>query len=193
MKKIASTELIKLFTTPQAWRAWLEKNHAKVDGVRVQFYKKDSRKKSINYHQALDEALCFGWIDSQANKYNADSYTQKFTPRRSQSMWSKRNRDHVTRLIKENRMTPAGLKVIESAKADGRWESAYDSPKNMKMPMDFLKALKKNKKAYAFYQTLNKANIYAIAWRLQTAKKPQTREKRFNALLAMLAEEKKLH
>jgi len=193
MKKSAATELIKLFTTPDAWRAWLEKNHAKADGVRVRFYKKDSGKKSINYDQALDEALCFGWIDGQANKYDADSYTQKFTPRRSRSMWSKRNREHVARLIKEKRMTPAGLKAIESAKADGRWESAYDSPKNMKVPADFLKELRKNKKAYAFYQTLNKANTYAIAWRLQTAKKSQTREKRLKALLAMLAEENKLH
>ncbi len=192
MKKGADIE-IKLFTTPKAWRAWLEKNHTKDEGVWVRFYKKDSGKKSINYAQALDEALCFGWIDGLVNKYDADSYMQKFTPRRSRSMWSKRNREHVARLIMEKRMTPAGLKAIESAKADGRWESAYDSPKNMKVPEDFLKELKKNKKAYAFYQTLNKANTYAIAWRLQTAKEPKTREKRLRALLAMLAEEKKIH
>lgn len=193
MKKSPSKELIKLFKTPEAWRAWLTKNHSKSDGIKLQFYKKDSGKKSINYAQALDEALCFGWIDSQVNKYDADSYIQRFTPRRSRSMWSKRNREHVARLINEKKMTSAGLKEIELAKTDGRWESAYDSPKNMKVPADFLKELKKNKKAYAFYQTLNKTNIYAIAWRLQTAKKPETREKRFKALLSMLAKENKIH
>lgn len=193
MKKSPSKELIKLFKTPEAWRAWLTKNHSKSDGIKLQFYKKDSGKKSINYAQALDEALCFGWIDSQVNKYDADSYIQRFTPRRSRSMWSKRNREHVARLISEKKITPAGLKEIELAKTDGRWESAYDSPKNMKVPADFLKELKKNKKAYAFYQTLNKTNIYAIAWRLQTAKKPETREKRFKALLSMLAKENKIH
>lgn len=193
MKKSPSKELIKLFKTPEAWRAWLTKNHSKSDGIKLQFYKKDSGKKSINYAQALDEALCFGWIDSQVNKYDADSYIQRFTPRRTRSMWSKRNREHVARLISEKKITPAGLKEIELAKTDGRWESAYDSPKNMKVPADFLKELKKNKKAYAFYQTLNKTNIYAIAWRLQTAKKPETREKRFKALLSMLAKENKIH
>lgn len=193
MKKSPSKELIKLFKTPEAWRAWLTKNHSKSDGIKLQFYKKDSGKKSINYAQALDEALCFGWIDSQVNKYDADSYIQRFTPRRTRSMWSKRNREHVARLINEKKMTSAGLKEIELAKTDGRWESAYDSPKNMKVPADFLKELKKNKKAYAFYQTLNKTNIYAIAWRLQTAKKPETREKRFKALLSMLAKENKIH
>jgi uncharacterized protein YdeI (YjbR/CyaY-like superfamily) len=193
MKKVISTAPTKLFTTPKAWRTWLEKNHSKSDGVWVRFYKKDSGKKSINYSQALDEALCFGWIDSLVNKYDTDSYIQKFTPRRSRSVWSKRNREHVARLIEEKKMTPAGLKMIESAKADGRWESAYDSPKDMKVPADFLKELKKDKKAFAFYQTLNKANLYAIAWRLQTAKKPETRERRLKTLLAMLAEGNKLH
>ncbi len=193
MQKRAAKEQIKLFTTQKVWRVWLEKNHAKVGGIRLQFYKKASGKKSVNYAQALDEALCFGWIDATANKHDAESYTQKFGPRRPRSMWSKRNREHVARLIKEKKMTPAGLKEVKAAKADGRWEAAYDSPKNMQMPADFLKELKKNKKAYAFYQTLNKANTYAISWRLQTAKKPETRERRFRALLAMLTEGKKLH
>jgi uncharacterized protein YdeI (YjbR/CyaY-like superfamily) len=121
---MSGSEPIKLFTTPQAWRAWLEKNHAKAVGVRVRIYRKDSGKKSINYDQALDEALCFGWIDGRVNKYDEDSYTLRFTPRRSRSMWSKRNREHVARLITDKRMTPAGVKAIESAKADGRWESA---------------------------------------------------------------------
>jgi uncharacterized protein YdeI (YjbR/CyaY-like superfamily) len=108
-------------------------------------------------------------------------------------MWSKRNREHVARLIKEKRMTPAGLAQIKSAKADGRWKQAYDSPANMSVPADFLRKLKKNKTAHDYYKTLNKANTYAIAWRLQTAKKLETRERRMERILAMLADGKKFH
>lgn len=133
-------------------------------------------------------------MDRRAVKtYDTKSWLHKFTPRRSKSIWSKRNREHSARLIKKKRMTAAGLKEIELAKKDGRWEGAYDSPKNMQVPADFLRELKKDKNAYAFFQTLNKANTYAIAWRLQTAQKPETREKRMQALLQMLGQGKKLH
>jgi uncharacterized protein YdeI (YjbR/CyaY-like superfamily) len=121
------------------------------------------------------------------------SWLQKYTPRRSKSMWSKINREHVARLVKEKRMQPAGLKEVEAAKNDGRWEAAYDSPKNMEVPADFLKELKKDKKAFEFFKTLNKTNIYAIAWRLQTAKKPETRQKRMKVLLEMMKDNKKIH
>ena len=181
------------FKTPKAWRSWLIKHHIKPEGVWLRFFKKASGVKSITYPEALDEALCFGWIDGQSKKYDAKSWLQKFTPRRSKSMWSKRNREHVARLIEEKRMTAAGLKEIAMAKKDGRWEGAYDSPKNMQVPADFLRELKKDKTAHAFFQTLNKANTYAIAWRLQTAKKPETRDKRMQALLQMLRQGKKLH
>jgi uncharacterized protein YdeI (YjbR/CyaY-like superfamily) len=184
---------IKAFATSRAWRAWLTKNAAKSDGLWVRFYKKGSGVKTITYAEALDEALCFGWIDTQVKKYDEKSYLQKFTPRRSKSIWSKRNREHIARLIKEKRMTPAGLAHVSAAKKDGRWDQAYDSPKDMKVPADFLKELKKNKKAYAFFLTLNKANTYAIAWRLQTAKKPATRTNRMRVLLKMLSASKKLH
>jgi uncharacterized protein YdeI (YjbR/CyaY-like superfamily) len=183
----------KSFKTPKAWRTWLTKHHAKPEGIWLRFFKKASAVKSITYAEALDEALCFGWIDGQAKPFDAESWVQRFTPRRSRSLWSKRNREHVARLIKEKRMTAAGLKEIERAKEDGRWEGAYDSPKNMQVPADFLRELKKDKKAYAFFQTLNKANTYAIAWRLQTAKKPETRERRMQALLEMLGLGKRLH
>lgn len=127
------------------------------------------------------------------NSYDETSWLQKFTPRGAKSIWSKRNREHIARLTKEKRMQPAGLQEVETAKRDGRWDSAYDSPKNMEVPADFLKELKKNKKAYEFFLGLNKANTYAIAWRLQTAKKRATREKRMTAILEMMRNGKKLH
>ena len=147
----------------------------------------------MTYAEGLDEALCCGWIDGQLDKYDEKSWLRKFTPRRSKSVWSKRNIEHVNRLIQAGKMKLAGLKEVEAAKADGRWERAYDSPSAMQVPEDFLKELSKDKKAKAFFETLNKANTYAIAWRLQTAKKPETREKRMKAILEMLKRGEKLH
>jgi uncharacterized protein YdeI (YjbR/CyaY-like superfamily) len=181
------------FETPKHWEKWLAKNHASSDGVWIQIYKKDSQVKSINHAAALDEALCYGWIDGQANKYDDKSYLQKFTPRRARSIWSKRNIEHVARLEKEGRMKPAGAKQIEEAKADGRWEQAYDSPSNMVLPDEFLKLVATHKKAQAFLNTLNKTNLFAIGWRLQTAKKPETREKRMKAIFEMLKKGEKFH
>ena len=159
----------------------------------MKLYKKDSKKKTITRSEALDEALCFGWIDGQSKPLDEKSWLQKYTPRRAKSLWSKINREHIARLTKEKRMQPAGLKEVETAKKDGRWDAAYDSPKNMEVPVDFLKELKKDKKAYEFYKTLNKANTFAIAWRLQTAKKLETRDKRMHVLLAMMKDNKKIH
>lgn len=183
---------IKAFASQEKWRAWLEKNHAKSNGVWLRFFKKNSGKKTVVYAEALDDALCFGWIDGQTKSYDELSFLQKFTPRRPRSIWSKRNQEHVARLIEEDRMTTAGLKEIEAAKKDGRWERAYDSPKNMEMPADFLKELKKNKKAFDFFQTLSKTNKFAIAFRLHTAKKPETRERRMQAFLTMLSNGEKI-
>jgi uncharacterized protein YdeI (YjbR/CyaY-like superfamily) len=181
------------FATAEKWEAWLEENHATAPGVWMQFYKKNSGVPSINWTEAVQGALCYGWIDSQAKKYDDKSYLQKFTPRGPRSIWSKINTEHVARLIELGKMKPAGLAAVESAKADGRWQKAYDSPANMKVPEDFLKELSKNKKAKAFFETLNKTNTYAIAWRLQTAKKPETRERRMKLLLEMLEKGEKLH
>lgn len=182
-----------ILKTPEAWRAWLEKHHNTEQGVWFTFFKKASGKQGITYAQALDEALCYGWIDGQVKKNDEDSWLQKFTPRRIRSMWSHRNTQYVTRLIEEGKMTPAGQAEIDRAKADGRWDVAYSSPKNMEMPEDFMNELSKNKNAYEFFKTLNKTNTYAIAWRLQTAKKPETRERRMKVLLEMLAKGEKLH
>lgn len=181
------------FTSALRWEKWLSRNHARSSGIWLRFFKKDSGVKTVTYTQALDAALCYGWIDGQVKGFDQSSYLQRFTPRRSKSMWSKRNREHVGRLIKDGKMQPAGLKEIEAAKRDGRWKAAYDSPSKMTVPADFLERLSKDKKANAFFATLNRANTYAIAWRLQTARKPETREKRMTAILAMLAACQQFH
>lgn len=181
------------FESQQAWEQWLANNHHISQGIWLQFFKKGSGVKTIVYKEALDEALCYGWIDGQLKKYDKKSYLQKFTPRRSKSIWSKRNVEHIDRLHKQGKMQPAGIKQAEAAKADGRWTNAYDKPSEMKMPEDFLQLLSKNKKAKFFFDTLNKTNTYAIAWRLQTAKKKETREKRMKEIIEMLAKGKKFH
>lgn len=186
-------EEVLTFSGQADFEKWLEKNHSRSTGVWLRFFKKASGKKGITYSEALDEALCYGWIDSQVKKYDADSYMQKFSPRGPKSVWSKRNREHVARLIKEKKMQPPGLQQIQAAKKDGRWDQAYDSPANMKIPADFMTALRKDKKALIFFKTLNRANLYAIGWRLQTAKKPETSARRMAAILAQLKAGKKFH
>lgn len=181
------------FASAEEWRKWIAEHHAKSNGVWLWLYKKDSGEKTVSYAEALEEALCYGWIDGQVNKYDATSYIQKFTPRRPKSIWSKRNTEKAERLIQEGKMEKAGMHQVELAKADGRWQQAYDSYKNMKVPEDFLQLLSKNEKAKTFFDGLNKANLYAIAWRLQTAKKPETREKRLKEILQMMSEGKKFH
>ena len=172
---------------------WLEKNHMNSSGIWLRIFKKNSGILSINYDQALDEALCFGWIDGQVKSYDDKSYIQKFTPRRARSMWSKRNIEHVKRLENEGRMKPSGIKEAEAAKSDGRWDRSYDSPSNMTIPEDFLNELSKDPLSEGFFNNLNKSNKYAIAWRLQTAKKPETRAKRMKAIIEMLSKGKKFH
>ncbi len=184
---------VRAFASQKLWRAWLLKNHAKSDGIQMRLYKKATKVKSITYKEALDETLCFGWIDGQSNKFDEQSWLQKFTPRRARSMWSKRNREHIARLTKAKQMMPAGIEQVKLAKQDGRWEQAYDSPKDMQIPDDFIAELKKDKNAYAFFKTFNKANQYAIAWRLQTAKKPETRERRKQKLLEMVRAGQSVH
>lgn len=181
------------FKSQKDWASWLVKNHAKSNGIWLRLFKKDSGVATVTYAEALDEALCYGWIDGQLDKYDEKSWLRKFTPRRSKSIWSKKNIEHLNRLTDSGKMKPAGLKEVEAAKADGRWGKAYDSPSAMQVPEDFLKELSKNKKAKAFFETLNKANTYAIAWRLQTAKRPETRAKRMQAILKMLKRGEKFH
>lgn len=184
---------IQAFESPRKWRSWLARNHTRSQGVWLRLFKKASGVVSINHAQALEEALCHGWIDGQVQKGDAKSWLQKFTPRRRNSMWSKRNTLHVARLTKAGKMAPRGLAEVEAAKADGRWKRAYDSPSAMRVPEDFLGVLSKDKRAKAFFETLNKTNLYSIAWRLQTAKTAETRARRMEAILGMMAKGEKFH
>ena len=185
---------IKSFASSKQWKEWLVMNYSTYNnGIWIRIFKKDSDEATVTYDEALDEALCFGWIDGQKKTYDEKSWLQKFTPRRSKSIWSKRNKTRVAQLIEEKRMQPSGLKEIETAKKDGRWDKAYDSPSQMEIPADFLAILEKDQQAYEFFKTLNKANTYAIAWRLQTSNKPETREKRMQILLKMMKNRQKLH
>jgi uncharacterized protein YdeI (YjbR/CyaY-like superfamily) len=181
------------FESPSLLRKWLRKNYKNENGFWLRLFKKHSNMLSVSYQEALEEALCFGWIDGQKKVYDKDSWLQKFTPRRPRSVWSKRNIKIVEMLIKEKRIHFSGLEQVDLAKKDGRWSRAYDSPKDMKIPGDFLAELKKHKKAYAFFETLNKANLYSIAWRLQTAKKEETRKKRMADMIEMLKKGEKFH
>jgi len=181
------------FKTSVDFRRWLANNHVQSEGLWLRIAKKAAGEKSLTYAEALDQALCYGWIDGQKKPFDELSWLQKFTPRRSKSGWSKLNTQHAERLTKAGAMTPAGLKAVEAAKVDGRWAAAYASPKHAGPPEDFLNALAKNKKAKAFFETLNKANVYSIVYRLQTAKKPETREKRLKTILAMLEAGKAFH
>lgn len=180
------------FENQSEWEKWLAQNHGLTTGIWLRIFKKASKVKTIVYAEALEEALCYGWIDGQLKPYDEQSYLQRFTPRRPRSIWSKRNIENITRLEENGKLKPSGLKEIEAAKADGRWAAAYDSPSEMKIPDDFMTELSKNKEALTFFESLNKTNKYAIGWRLQTAKKPETREKRMKQILEMMAKKEKL-
>ncbi len=184
--KNKTSEQILSFNSPSLFRKWLVKNHSNEDGFWMRIFKKASVEKLISYQEALEEALCFGWIDGQKKSYDEASWIQKFTPRRPRSVWSKRNTKIIETLIKEKRIQSAGLVQVELAKKDGRWDKAYDSAKDMKVPNDFISEIKKLKKAYAFFLTLKKTDLYSIAWRLQTAKKEETRIRRMAAIIDML-------
>jgi uncharacterized protein YdeI (YjbR/CyaY-like superfamily) len=181
------------FTSSLDFRNWLAKNHSQSEGIWLRIFKKDSGVTTVIYSEALDQALCFGWIDGQKKPHDKKSWLQKFGPRRPKSGWSKKNTQHAERLIKSGEMGQAGLKEIEAAKTDGRWKAAYDSFGEAAMPSDFLMELGRNRKAKAFFETLNKTNLYSIAYRLQTAKKPETRLKRMRAIIEMLYRGEKFH
>lgn len=196
MKRPSNTSpelAIRLFASPQEWEAWLETNHAQPDGLWLQFAKKNSGLQSVTYAEALDVALCYGWIDGQKKSYDDATFLQKFTPRGKKSIWSKINREKVEALLKAGRMKPAGLSAVDSAKQDGRWDAAYDSQRNATVPTDFQAALEQNPKAKAFFATLKSGNRYAILFRLQTAKKTETRGKRIRQFIEMLERGETIH
>jgi len=188
-----SAELPKLLCVSQAkWEAWLEDHHAKSRGVLLKIAKKDSGRRSVSYAEAVESALCYGWIDGQKGALDDKFFVQRFTPRRPKSVWSKINTEKVTKLISEGKMRPAGLKEAEAAKKDGRWDAAYASPANSTVPEDFQAELDKHPKAKAFFETLTKANRYSILWRIQNAKRPETRRAKIEQFVTMLGEGKKL-
>ena len=179
------------FASREAWEAFLEGQHATSEGLWLKIAKKGSGIESVTYDQAVEVALCYGWIDGQVRKDNEDYYLQRFTPRRSRSKWSKVNRKKVAELIKRGEMKAAGLREVERAKADGRWDAAYDSPRTAMVPEDLLRELEKNEQARKFYYELDGRNRYAILYQIEDAKRPETREKRIAKYVAMLAEQKK--
>ena len=189
----ASDYPILLFADRTAFRQWLSAHHASQPGLWLRIAKAASSLQSINYADALDIALCFGWIDGQKRSYDADSFLQKFTPRQKRSPWSKLNREHVARLVAAGEMNPAGLAAVEAAKADGRWDRAYDSPGTATVPVDLQVALDAHPEAKAFFETLKGTNRYAILYRIQTAVKPETRARRIAEFVAMLQRRETLH
>ncbi|TMM07912.1 MAG: hypothetical protein E6G02_00335 [Actinobacteria bacterium] len=177
-----------------AWRAWLATHHADPAGVWLVLAKKGTEKPtSLTYDQALEEALCHGWIDGQARRRDEATYRQRFTPRRRRSAWSKRNTGIAERLRAEGRMHPAGHAEVERAKADGRWDAAYAGSASIEVPPDLAEALAAEPKAQAMFETLNSQNRYAVLYRIATAKRPDTRARRIGQFVAMLARGETVH
>ena len=181
------------FASKKKWADWLSKQHNKTAGVWLKISKKDSGIPSVTYEEALDVALCYGWIDGQKKGFDDQYWLQKFTPRGPKSIWSKINTEKAERLIASGEMKPAGLKAIEAARNDGRWDAAYASQKNISVPEDFQAALDKNKKAKAFFATLNSVNRYAILFRIHNAKRSETRLKRIQRFVEMLERGEMVH
>jgi uncharacterized protein YdeI (YjbR/CyaY-like superfamily) len=181
------------FESTDAWDAWLAAHHADSPGLWLKIAKKGTAGTTISYSEALDVALCHGWIDGQKGRHDDEYWLQRFTPRKPGSNWSKINTERAAALIASGRMRPAGLREVERARADGRWEQAYESQSRVTVPEDLARALAANERARAFFATLDSANRYAILYRIGTAKKPETRAKRIDTFVTMLSEHKKIH
>ncbi|HLJ32268.1 MAG TPA: YdeI/OmpD-associated family protein [Ktedonobacteraceae bacterium] len=191
MKKADELPVIS-FESQSDWEAWLNEHHAE-KGIWLKFAKKGSGIISVNYAEALDVALCYGWIDAQKASFDDQYWLQKFTPRGPKSIWSKVNCEKATALIAQGRMHPAGLQHIERAKADGRWDASYDPQSTITVPPDLQRELDNNQTAKDFFGTLNSANRYAILFRIQTARKPEIRAARIQKFIEMLAQHQTIH
>jgi uncharacterized protein YdeI (YjbR/CyaY-like superfamily) len=189
----ASVSPVKLFKSREHWSLWLEKNHRRSAGLWLRLAKKDSGLQSVSYQEALGVALCYGWIDGQKRPESEQAWLQRFVPRSARSVWSKINREKALALIASGEMQAPGLQAIESAKKNGRWEAAYDSPSRATVPPDFQAALDAHPRAAAFFKTLNRANVYAILWRIQTVKKAETRARKIEQFIGMLEKKEKVH
>ncbi len=177
---------IKPFASAKVWETWLSSNLGVTQGIWIQIAKKATGIATVTHDEALDVALCYGWIDGQRKSLDESYFLQKFTPRRARSLWSKRNITKVTALTESGRMQPGGYAEIDAAQEDGRWEAAYDAQKDMTIPDDFLAALEQNSAAKQHFSTLNKSSLFMIGWRLQTARTPETRARRMQVLITTL-------
>jgi uncharacterized protein YdeI (YjbR/CyaY-like superfamily) len=184
---------ILLFATPPELEAWLEENFGESEGLWLKIAKKGAPEPSVTYAEALELALCFGWIDSQKRGFDETHFLQRFTPRRPRGRWSRINRDKAEKLIAAGTMRPAGLAEVDAAKADGRWEAAYEGQRTAKVPDDLQRELDANEAAREFFAGLDSTNRYAIVYRLNDAKKPETRERRLRKFIAMLERGEKIH
>jgi len=184
---------IHLFAGPAELEKWLEENHASSQGIWLKIAKKGVAESSVTYAEALELALCFGWIDSQKRGFDETHFLQRFTPRRPRGRWSKINREKAEALIEAGKIRPTGLAEVEAAKADGRWEAAYEGQRTAKVPPDLQRELDANPAAAEFFASLSSANRYAIVYRLDEAKKPETRERRRKKFVAMLERGEKVH
>ena len=193
MKPVEKIDPTLSFAAQENWAAWLEKNHATSSGVWLRLAKAAAKESTVTYMQAIEVALCYGWIDGQKKPDNEQYWLQRFTPRTSKSIWSKINKEKAIALIDAGSMQHAGMQEVERARKDGRWEAAYASAKNATVPEDLQAALDANSKAKAFFATLNSQNRYAILFRIQNVKKAETRAKKISTYIEMLAKGEKLH
>jgi uncharacterized protein YdeI (YjbR/CyaY-like superfamily) len=184
---------IRAFRTTRAWEQWLDRNAGRAEGIWMKIAKRDTGITSVTHAEALEVALCFGWIDGQRRALDETHFLQRFTPRRPRSMWSKINREKVTALIESGRMRPPGMREVERAQADGRWDAAYAGQRTATVPEELQRALDQNRKAREFFATLDSRNRYAFIWRVQEAKKPETRARRAEQFVKMLAAGETLH
>jgi len=191
--KIGDTGDTRLFATQSAWEKWLEKNHHASSGLWLRLAKKDSNLRSITYAEALEVALCYGWIDGQKRGESEQAWLQRFLPRSEKSIWSRINRQKALGLIADGRMTSAGQQAIEAAKKNGLWDTAYDSPSSATVPEDFQKALEASPRAREFFEKLDRANRYAVLFRIQTVKKAETRERKIAEFVNMLKRRERIH
>ncbi|SEB51337.1 YdeI/OmpD-associated family protein [Paenibacillus sp. GP183] len=181
------------FGDQQSFENWLENNHDTSLRIRLQIAKKNSGVVSVSYDEALESALCYGWVDSQKEKFDDKMWVQRFGPRGAKSIWSKINKEKAELLIKNGRMKPSGFKVIEAAKQNGLWDKAYESQSNASMPEDFAIELERNVKEKAFYDKLDRQNKYAILFRIHNVKKQETRAKRIQQFVLMLEKGEKIY